>query len=476
MGDGDRTDRAYELGCRSLDEEVSDRQLPVEGSAPDWLSGALIRNGPGRFEFGGERATHWFDGLAMLRRYGFADGEIRYTNRFLRTDAYEAAETGPTGIKFASGDGPLRTTVRWMKAFGPPEPTDNANVHVARFGDEYVALTEAPRRIAFDPYTLETRGEFRWTDGVAEHLATAHHSIDPDTDAAIGYSTVFGLSPTYHLYRVDPVTAERERFASIDAEGPGYVHDCSITRNYAVLVEPPLRIGLLRALVPWTAGLLDVLEYDETRQTRFLVVDRETGAVVAEPRTDSFFVFHHVNAFEDDDEVVVDLVEFEDDSILEAMTLDALSEDVFATAPSGRLVRYRFGLENGSIERSQRYTGGLELPTVPEAVRGRDYRYAYAQATDRSGAYGLVKVDVESNTATEWWEQGVYVQEPRMVQAPNADREDAGVVLVPALDTGAERSVLLVFDAETLTEQARAPLPHAVPFGFHGRFFPEAAL
>jgi carotenoid cleavage dioxygenase-like enzyme len=33
--------------------------------------------------------------------------------------------------------------------------------------------------------------------------------------------------------------------------------------------------------------------------------------------------------------------------------------------------------------------------------------------------------------------------------------------------------MLLVFDAETLTELARAPLPHAVPFGFHGRYFPE---
>ena len=34
--------------------------------------------------------------------------------------------------------------------------------------------------------------------------------------------------------------------------------------------------------------------------------------------------------------------------------------------------------------------------------------------------------------------------------------------------------MLLVFDAETLTELARAPLPHAVPFGFHGRYFPES--
>jgi len=125
------------------------------------------------------------------------------------------------------------------------------------------------------------------------------------------------------------------------------------------------------------------------------------------------------------------------------------------------------------VTRSRRYDGGCELPTVPRSVRTRHYRYAYAQATDRRGANGLVKVDLERQTATEWWARGVYVEEPRMVQRPGADAEDDGVVLAPALDTDAERSALLVFDAETLSLLARAPLPHAVPFGFHGRFFPS---
>jgi Retinal pigment epithelial membrane protein. len=31
----------------------------------------------------------------------------------------------------------------------------------------------------------------------------------------------------------------------------------------------------------------------------------------------------------------------------------------------------------------------------------------------------------------------------------------------------------MIFDAATLDVRARAPLPHAEPFGFHGRFFRE---
>jgi len=42
-------------------------------------------------------------------------------------------------------------------------------------------------------------------------------------------------------------------------------------------------------------------------------------------------------------------------------------------------------------------------------------------------------------------------------------------------DAGAARqSFLLVLDAATFTEVARAPLPFAVPFGFHGNFFAGA--
>ncbi|EMA46564.1 carotenoid oxygenase family protein [Halobiforma nitratireducens] len=469
----DATDRAYELGFGTVDTEYADRRLPVEGTVPSWLSGALIRNGPGRFEFGGERATHWFDGLAMLRRYGFDDGTVSYTNRFLRTGAYAAADAGHGATEFATGDGSLRRTLRWLRSLGPPEPTDNATVHVARLGEHFVALTEAPRRIAFDPVTLETRGEFRWHDDIGEHLATAHLTVDPNREETIGYSTEFGLSPSYHVYRIPHGHAARRHVATVPAAGPGYVHDCSVTESYVVIVETPLRIALAKALAPWNEGLLDVLEYDETATSRFIVVDRDAETLAGTVETSPFFTFHHVNAYDDGDELVVDLVAFDDDEIVRALTFESLSAGAFAAAPDGRFVRFRFQPDEGGVRRSRRYDGGLELPTVPASVRGRRYRYAYAQATDRTGANGLVKLDVERGTATEWWERGVYVEEPRMVRRPGGTAEDDGVVIAPALDTGRERSMLLVFDAETLVEQARAPLPHAVPFGFHGRYFPD---
>jgi len=44
------------------------------GSIPLWVSGRLLRNGPGMFEIGDTRFKHWFDGLALLHSFTIANG------------------------------------------------------------------------------------------------------------------------------------------------------------------------------------------------------------------------------------------------------------------------------------------------------------------------------------------------------------------------------------------------------------------
>jgi len=474
-------------GFRSLDTEVENYQLPVEGTVPEWLSGSLVRNGPGTFDAGDQRLTHWFDGLAMLRKYDFADGEVRYTNRLLRTEAYADAQRGEATGQFATDERGLGKVWHWLRRLGPPEPTDNANVHVARIGDEHVALTEVPRWVAFDPDSLDSRGEFAFDDDLDLDMTTAHLSEDPHTGDLFGFGLTFGRTHEYHVYRIPRGERRRERVASIPTDEPAYIHDCAVTVDHVVLVETPLRIAILRALSPFTEGFFDMLDWRPESGTRVLLVDRESGDVSAVEAPNAFS-FHAVNAYEAGTETVVDLVDFEDDAIVDALTLETLETEGFPGVPVGRLARYRVdpadGADSGdAVTRERLYDGGMELPTVPRAVRARPYRYAYGQATDREGANGLVKVDTRSGSAREWWERGVYVEEPRVVRHPEAGDpvdgdggrgdEDRGVVLAPALDVDTERSMLLVFDVHTLEELARVSLPHHHPFGFHGRYFPD---
>ena len=56
------------------------------------------------------------------------------------------------------------------------------------------------------------------------------------------------------------------------------------------------------------------------------------------------------------------------------------------------------------------------------------------------------------------------------VADPGAEAEDAGVLLSVVLDADRGASFLLVLDAASLDEIARAEAPHHIPFGFHGQF------
>src|SRR5256885_11176934 len=81
-------DRTSAKGWESLKQEVVLDDVPVEGTLPGWLEGTLVRNGPADYDHG-ER--HWFDGLAMLHRFGIHRGRGSYANRLPPTTASAAA-------------------------------------------------------------------------------------------------------------------------------------------------------------------------------------------------------------------------------------------------------------------------------------------------------------------------------------------------------------------------------------------------
>ena len=459
----------YELGFQSLDRELGDRPLPVEGELPEWLDGALIRNGPAKFEFGGERVGHWFDGLAMLHQFGF-DGEgVSYTNRFLRTETYrEATEDGRLSAQFATGGGGY---LRRLYELVAREPTDNTNVHVAKLAGRHVALTEVPRYVAFDPWTLETVGEVSFEDDLAGHLNCAHVLPDPHRGETVGLLTRFGRPSKYLVYRLPEGDRARRLVGTVEVAEPAYVHSFALTSEYVVLTEHPYAVDPKRFLLPGGNSFVDHYEWNPDRGTRFLVIDRETGELVAAPFTEPFFVFHHANAFESDEEIVVDLVAYPDDEVVGGLYLDDWDEWL-RDGSEGELRRYRVPLNGRAVEFERLYEG-IEMPRIAPADRTRQYRFVYGQGAAEPGGNHVVKVDAEIGETWRWEESGVFVEEPVFVRAPGADGGE-GLVLVTALDTDAERSILLVLDGETLEERARVPVPHPIPFGFHGRYFPSA--
>jgi beta,beta-carotene 9',10'-dioxygenase len=82
---------------------------------------------------------------------------------------------------------------------------------------------------------------------------------------------------------------------------------------------------------------------------------------------------------------------------------------------------------------------------------------------------------VRSGDARVWRERGCFPGEAVFVRAPGERREDDGVALSVVLDTRRRTSFLLVLDARTFSERARAEVPQPVPFGFHGGLYGKSS-
>jgi torulene dioxygenase len=82
---------------------------------------------------------------------------------------------------------------------------------------------------------------------------------------------------------------------------------------------------------------------------------------------------------------------------------------------------------------------------------------------------GIIKYDSETGEHRIWECFAHTPGEAVFVADPEGTKEDDGVLLSVVLDGRLEKSYLLVLDARTMTEVARAEMNIPVGFGFHGK-------
>lgn len=459
--------------------EVTLDDVPVRGELPRWLTGSLLRNGPGTFRVGTQRYRHWFDGLAMLHRFTIDDGRVSYANRFLETESYRAArDEGRIAYPEFATD-PCRSLFARAMAVFDPQVTDSAKVNIARVAEHYLALAETPIQVEFDPETLRTVGVTGWDTSTFGRVTTVHPHLDEARHEAINLVTRYNAVSNYVFRRVDtrdPGLLQGETIASRPVREPSYIHSFGMSARHLVLVEFPLVVNPL-ALLLWLRPYIENFRWKPERGTRIHVFDRESGAHVRTMTADPFFAFHHVNAYDDEDgSVVVDLVAYDDASVIESFYLHRLAEpDV--RIPPGTLRRLRIPLDGPDVRlhAEERSPIGIELPNVDYARfnTSPELRYVYGVGVrGERGFYDrLVKVDLAGGETATWHEADCYPGEGVFVGRPGRQAQDDGVVLSVVLDAAVGTSFLLVLDAASFTELARAELPHPVLLGYHGQFY-----
>lgn len=455
-----------------LDKELSLTSLPITGQFPEWLAGTLIRNGPAKFNFGAQSIAHWFDGLAMLHAFTFERGRVSYCNRFIRSTAYENAQKGTLNFMGFMQDPCHSVFKRVFSHYFPkltPSIIQNANVNVMKMAQEYVALTETPLPVRFSPKNLETLGNLKFADALLKEncFESAHPHHDGSNKMCVSFQIAFESKCHYTFYNLaDRLPAKREPFFKMTVDQAAYMHSFALTPKYVILVEYPLLVNPLDLIVK-NGGFIQNFVWKPERNTRFHLIDRTEGRLLHTFEYEPFFCFHHVNAYEDHDLVIVDMITYPDPAI------------VYGAPPANQaraLKRFELNLTTRTLTPRTILESSIELPRIAyHQFNGQPYQFVYGAGFEYSAdplhAMPIIKIDVRSGTHWSWSQPGCLAGEPVFVPLPDATKEEDGILLTVVLDTRKQNSFLLILNARNLAEIARAEVPQLIPYGLHGMFF-----
>ncbi len=416
-------------------EEVTDDQLEVIGSIPPELNGRLLRNGPNP-QTGW--SDHWFLGNGMLHGVEIENGKANwYRNRYVKTPLYADPE----------GD-PIEAIMELDKS--------SANTHVIHHAGKILALEEAhlPWEVSTD---LETVQAYDF-GGKLTTAMTAHPKVCPETGELLFFA--YGIFPPYLTYHRVSADGELVQSEQITVPGGTMMHDFNITRNYVVWMDLP---------AVWDVENIDKgglpIKWDESYGARLGVMPRNGGdADVTWYDIDPCYVFHPLNAYEEDGKIIIDV----------ARKRDVMNSQVEAPA---LLYRWTIDQSAGTVRETQIDDRSIEFPRVSESVVGSKHRYGYMAGLAGSAPYGerYIKFDLNdfSSKAVELGE-GREGSEAVFVADPNGTSEDDGWLLAYVYDKATDKSEVLILDASTMSETpvARILLPARVPMGFHGSWVP----
>uniref|UniRef100_A0A672HYV2 Retinal Mueller cells isomerohydrolase-like n=1 Tax=Salarias fasciatus TaxID=181472 RepID=A0A672HYV2_SALFA len=516
-------------GYRKIFETVEELEEPIPatvlGLIPSWLKGSVLRMGPGLFKVGGEPLNHLFDGQAMIHKFDLQNGGVTYHRRFIRTDAYVRAVTENrvviTEFGTAAYPDPCRNIFsRFFTYFRGIEVTDNCMVNIYPVGEDFYAVTETNFITKVDPDSLETLEKVDLCKYLSVNGVTAHPHTDPDgTVYNIGNCFGKNMSLAYNIVKIPPAQEGEPleksqvvvQLPSSERLKPSYVHSFGMTENHFVFVEQPVKINLLKFLSAWSfrgATYMDCFESNQSMGTWFHLASKDPAGYMSSHkfRTSAFNIFHHINAYEDDSFIVVDLCTWKGfDFVYNYLYLANLKQEweevkkAALRAPQPEVRRYVLPLdihkeEPGKNLVSLSYTTAtavlhtdgtvwlepevlfsgprlaFEFPQINYSrCSGKKYSFAYGLGLNHFIPDRIVKLDVQSRESRAWREDGCYPSEPLFVPTPGARDEDDGVLLSIVVKPGAERpAFLLLLDAVELTELARAEVDAVIPVTLHG--------
>jgi carotenoid cleavage dioxygenase len=345
-----------------------------------------------------------------------------------------------------------------------------ANTHVIAHAGRILATVEAgPLPYELSP-ELDTLGPCDF-DGTLPGGWAAHTKLDRQTGDLHAVAYFWGWDHVQHV-----VIGTDGRVSSTTdvpvSDGP-MMHDFALTETYVVLFDLPVTFSMAAA----ESGSQLPYVWNPSHQARVgLLPRRGSSHAVRWFEVEPCWVFHTLNAYDDDGRVVVDVCRYEG------------AYDLARLAERGPLTLERWTVDPaaGTVTRTCLDDRRQELPRVDDRIVSRPHRFGYSaavgevsRATVRStgdfedGAFAgaLFKHDVVAGSAqVHRFGRDAAVGEAVFAPSSPDAAEDDGYVMafVHNPDRGAADLVIIAAQDFTGEPVACVHLPARVPLGFHG--------
>ncbi|OJD19576.1 hypothetical protein AJ78_00433 [Emergomyces pasteurianus Ep9510] len=508
-------------GFNSTYEERTPVELKVTGDIPVWAAGVLYRTGTGRSEIETDqkkifKVAHWFDGMSVVHRFQIlppdsAHPSVRvfYNSRSCCDGLIENIRKTGKGKEMSFGARYEPCTSYFQKVmslFRPAPPRTSADQHsmsitlsvnfpgvsnkaikkISGHASGIQTLTNKTDAAVFqtlDPETLEPVGvasqQILHPD-LKGPISAAHAKSDPVTGDVYNFNLQLGKCPIYRIFHVSAVTGKTSILATITNARAAYLHSFFLTENYVILCVWNSFYTAGGLAILWHKNIIDAIaDYDPSKPATWYVIDRRPAdrdgkGLVATYRSDPFFCFHTINAYEEPSpdgsgttDIVADLTTYSSLDVLKRFYLS----NIVSTSPdaskyatgigdAGRGVYKRFRLPSlpplSSSSKSIRskpnrvtldfkanHFNSPELPILnPQYVTHR-HRYVYGVIDTGKSTFidGLVKFDTETKQALYWNEWGQNAGEPIFVARRNMPKQaDEGGSSRTGSESGSEKA------------------------------------
>jgi carotenoid cleavage dioxygenase-like enzyme len=436
----------------------------IEGKWPQALRGTLYRNGPALFERAGTRYEHWFDGDGMVHAWQIGAGGISHHARMVGTAKYLREQQIGRFVVPAAG-----TRIDGAEQIRNNDSMNTANTSVMRLGDRLFALWEGGSAIELDRHDLHTIGPVNWRDDLQAAPFSAHPLCDRD-GSWWNFGSLDMLGGSGLLIWHIAADGRLAKLATISDGQNGYIHSFAMTERHLVFVLTPYR-------KVEGAAFFERMRFAEDLPCRIAVVAKDALDAPRWIDADFGMVYHHADAFEAGDEIVLRAVRHANAAAARSPMAAAMGGSAEGEPDSSELVELRIGTGSGRARWVSSGIRGVEFPTCD--ARAQTMRQSRIHVTTRTPqaiaryANAVSAIDLHrERIRTHAYGRAILAEEHLFIADPRSRRAGQGWLLGSLLDHAGKRSGLAVLDARRVEDGplAIAWLPYAFPLGFHGCF------